>query len=74
MLKEERNGHLCKDEEFFKLCVFYFFILEQTVNEFDNQMDKKILFDYYLSYCKFISDRKKPVELYEDGQNRDGKY
>jgi len=56
------------------MCVL-FFILEQTVNEFDNQMDKKkILFDYYLPYCKFISDRKKPVELYKDGQNRDGKY
>ncbi|GEM_PF-3324567 len=49
MLKEERNGHLCKDEEFFKLCVFYFFILEQTVNEFDNQMDKKKF--YLITIC-----------------------
>ncbi|KKX50755.1 hypothetical protein [Sphingobacterium sp. IITKGP-BTPF85] len=74
MLKEERNGHLCKDKEFFKLCGFYFFILEETINEFDTRIDKKNLFDYYLSYCKFISDRKKLVELYKDGQNRDGKY
>lgn len=53
---------------------FLFFILEETINEFDTRIDKKNLFDYYLSYCKFISDRKKLVELYKDGQNRDGKY
>jgi len=67
-------GIFVRTKSFLNYVCFIFLFLNKLSMSLIIRWIKKNLFDYYLSYCKFISDRKKPVELYEDGQNRDGKY